>query len=62
MVLDEKFEEINEAAARLYKLADWSELCRSEAMQRDVGAALDRLLGSFGAELDALVEQYGEGS
>lgn len=62
MVLDEKFEAVNEASAKLYKLADWAALCRNEAMQKEVEVALDRILGSFGVELDALVEQYGEGS
>jgi len=60
MVFDEKFKAVNEASARLYKLADRSELCGSEDMKKDVSYALERLLDNFAEELADLIEQYGE--
>jgi hypothetical protein len=60
MVFDEKFRAINEAAARLYKIADMAELCGNAGMQSDVGYALARLLDNFDEELSGLIDEYGE--
>ena len=62
MVLDKKFQDLGAAADRLYKIADWAELCRNEAMQKDVSEALDQILGEFQSKLDTLISAYGEGS
>ena len=59
---DASFRKITVMSDAIYKIADWTDLCRDYAAQQDVADALERIVQVFVQELTALRAEHGDGS